>query len=157
MTKVIFVGEMYYSDLSVGGGPMPGGPGAGAPGVPTHPIYNPAYPDQGLPGWQPRPSHPIAPGGGGPVDPGYGVPIGGRPSHPIYNPAYPDNSLPGNQPYPDNSLPGSQPRPTPPIYIGPIVPTPEPEPIVEWHSAWSPQTGWMTIGVPSGAAPTPSE
>ena len=44
MTRVIFVGEMYNADLSVGGGPIipPGAPpgywGGVAPPLPTHPI-----------------------------------------------------------------------------------------------------------------------
>jgi hypothetical protein len=54
-------------------------PGSLGPGVPAHPIVlpplgiwggPPLYPDQGLPGPQPRPEHPIAlPPGGQPIEP----------------------------------------------------------------------------------------
>ena len=106
MTRVVIVGEIYNADLSIGGGPIyPGGSPSHpwvppSPGSPSHPIYNPAYPahpiynpppgiwggpplypDQGLPGSQPHPSHPIAPGG---QPPG----IWGGP------PLYPDQGLP---------------------------------------------------------------
>jgi hypothetical protein len=120
MTKVTIVGEMYYSELGVGGGPIvpPGSP----PG-----IWGgaPPYVDIGGPGPQPGPSHPWVP-------PRPGQPPG------IWGGA--------NEPFP-----------TPPIFIGPVLPpdTPTPDP-VEWHSAWSAQTGWMTVGIPTGEAPTPS-
>ena len=128
--------------------------GGGASG-PVDPGYSPPW---------------ARPGGGGPVDPGYSPPWA-RPGAP-----YPDNSLPGNQPYPDIGLPGDQPhpdqglpgsqprpwgpndpRPTPPIYIGPPVPAPEPQPQIKWYAAWTPQHGWLTVGIPSGPAPTPSQ
>ena len=83
MTRVVFVGEMYNADLSIGGGPVY--PGFGQP---SHPWVPPS------PG---SPSHPWVP------------PQGGSPSHPIYNPAYPDQGLPGGQPYPDQGLPGVPP------------------------------------------------
>jgi hypothetical protein len=50
------------------------------PPIPTHPIYLPPYPDQGLPGEQPEASHPI------------------------YLPPYIDNSLPGDQPHPEHPI-----------------------------------------------------
>ena len=117
---------------STGGWPQPPRP----PGYPSHPIYWPnPYPDQGLPGNQP----------------------------------YPDQGLPGNQPYPDQGLPGSQPRPDqglPPFPAHPIVippggvwpepPEGERVPKVEWKTAWSPQTGWIVVGIPTGPTPTPS-
>jgi hypothetical protein len=116
MTKVVFVGEMYYSDLSVGGGPiMPGPQPPGiwpSPGHPAHPIAPggrppgiwggpPLYPDQGLPGvppgyWggvaPPFPSHPIAPGGQPP-----------SPSHPIAGQP-PGIWGGGNVPFPGNPM-----------------------------------------------------
>jgi len=108
MTRVVIVGEIYNADLSIGGGPIvpPGQP----PGIWGGP---PLYPDQGLPGWQPRPSHPIAPGGRPPG-------IWGGP------PLYPDQGLPGvppgfwggvAPPYPDQGLPGA-----PPGYWGGVAP-----------------------------------
>ena len=57
-----------------------GGGGGGAPVYPSHPIYWPPYPDQGLP---PFPSHPIAPGGPGSGPPGIWGPTDPRPTHPI--------------------------------------------------------------------------
>jgi hypothetical protein len=123
MTKIIIVGEAYYSDLSVGGGPIY--PPDQPPGI----WPSPGHPDQGLP-----PS-------------GVGVwPSPGRPTHPI---------APGGKP-PGIWGGGNEPFPTPPIFIGPEVPAPEPPPVVEWHSAWSSESGWMTVGVPTGEAPTPS-
>jgi hypothetical protein len=105
MTRVVIVGEIYNADLSIGGGPMPGRP----PGIWGGP---PLYPDQGLPGWQPHPSHPIAPGGRPPG-------IWGGP------PTYPDQGLPGvppgfwggSSPHPDQGLPGA-----PPGYWGGVAP-----------------------------------
>lgn len=119
MARVVFVGELYNADLSVGGGPIIPAP------QPPLGIWGPT---------DPRPSHPIAgypwpqpPSGGGPVDPGYSPPWA-RPW-----PPYPDNALPGGQPYPDNSLPGYQPRPDhslPPFATQlPIIPPQQPQPV----------------------------
>ena len=71
-----------------------------------------------------------------------GVP---HPSHPI---AQPPLGIWGG---------GNVPFPTPPIFIGPEVPPPDPAPPITWHSAWTPQTGWMTVGIPNVEHPTPSE
>jgi len=100
-----FQGVLFFSDLGIGGGPMPGGPypDQGLPGKPPG-FWGgvaPPHPDQGLPGSQPHPSHPIAPGGRPPG-------IWGGP------PMYPDQGLPGKPPgiwggappYPDQGLPG---------------------------------------------------
>ena len=107
MTRVVIVGEIYNADLQIGGGPMPGTP----PGIWGGP---PLYPDQGLPGQPPRPSHPIAPGGGQP--PGYwggsnphpdqGLPggQGGVPTHPIHIPGVPDQGLPEPTPVPPDQV-----------------------------------------------------
>src|SRR5262252_3449856 len=80
---VSFTGVMWYPDLTVGGGPMPGGPPLGtwggvAPPLPTHPIA-PGGPPLGIwgpPGPWPTPPIHIPPSGGPP----------GVPTHPIYNP-----------------------------------------------------------------------
>ena len=111
MTRVVFVGEMFYSDLQVGGGPMPGGPGGAPPGY--WGGSNP-HPDQGLPGQPPYPSqgpgfptNPIAPGGSRrnqPI-PSHRVAAAhqGARTQPIYNPAQPDHPIqlpPGGQPIP---------------------------------------------------------
>jgi hypothetical protein len=177
MTKIVIVGEMFYSDLGIGGGPVYP---PSSPGYPAHPIA-PGGP-AGPPSWGisiDRPSHPIAPGG-----PPLGI-WGGAP------PTYPDIGGPAPQPpsgpplgiwggggvgnYPDAGFPGPQPgpgRPTHPIYYPPVIWPPEggmpaPEhpiapggeervPLVEWKSAWSPTTGWVVVGVPTVPAPTPS-
>jgi len=168
----------------------------------------PLYPDQGLPGWQPRPSHPIAPGGrppgiwgGPPLYPDQGLP--GQPPYPSQGPGFPTHPIaPGGKPpgiwggpplYPDQGLPGPQPTPTPPIYLPPgtipgvpthpiyippsIWPSPgvpthpivlppegstdKPQVLENWDAktAWTPQSGWVTVIVPSGehpGVPTPS-
>jgi len=99
------------------------------------PMNQDVYPDQGLPGSQPRPDNTLPGGQGGRPDqtlPG-DLPI---PSHPIYFPLppgapvdpdygipedgpYPDQGLPGDQPRPDQGLPGDQPRPSHPIVLPP--------------------------------------
>lgn len=159
--------------LSSGGEPShpiaPGGPPPEVwpgPGYPAHPIApggpppwvshpipptvwpNPPGAGPGNPPgfWggtpPPWPTHPIAPGGPPP-----GIwPSPGHPAHPI---------APGGQP-PGIWGGGNEPFPTPPIFIGP--PAEQPEGKVEWHSAWSPTTGWVTVGVvvPERPVPTPS-
>jgi len=96
-----------------------------------------------------------------------------------------DNTLPGNQPglwpgkppYMDIGFPGPQPgggRPTHPIYYPPVIWDParpanpivnpgDPDhpggdrtPKIEWKTAWSPSTGWIVVGVPTGETVTPS-
>jgi hypothetical protein len=151
MTRIVIVGEMFYSDLQIGGGPMPGG------GQPSHPIAGvppgywggvaPPYPDQGLPGWQPRPSHPIAPGGRPPG-------IWGGP------PLYPDQGLPGappgywggSSPHPDQGLPPLQP-PAGGTEVPPeeYTPAPPPEHISSQYivSVYDPKTmQWTTKSYP---------
>lgn len=191
---VTFQGILFYSDVGVGGGPMPGGPPLGTwggrppnyvdiggpgnqPGI--WPGPNPPYIDAGFPGPQPG-----QPGGGPPL----GI-WGGRP------PNYVDIGGPGPQPpgtpplgiwggggvgdYIDAGFPGPQPgrpgRPTHPIYYPPVIWDPsrptnpitnpgdpnnpaggQPVPKIEWKTAWSPTTGWVVIGVPTGEHVTPS-
>jgi hypothetical protein len=94
---VTIIGSLTYSDVGVGGGPMPGGPGPAhpiapggpppeiwpSPGHPAHPI-SPGGPPP-VAGWTPpgyQPSHPIAPGGAPPTV----WPSPGTPSHPIQLP-----------------------------------------------------------------------
>lgn len=72
------VGMMSYTDLSVGGGPLPGGE------HPAHPI---------APGGE-RPAHPIAPGGEHPAHP-IELP---HPEHPI---VLPPDQPPTNPPDPN--------------------------------------------------------
>jgi hypothetical protein len=173
MTKVVLVGDLYYSDLSIGGGPIvpPGGGGGGQPGYPSHPIYNPgAHPEHPIPPtvWPNPPGQ-----GGGGQPPGY---WGGTP------PTWIDNTLPGQPPgiwggappWLDNTLPGGGKPPghvsggpgslpehiMPPIWIEPGAPPVDPpaDPVIEWHSGWSAEKGWVTVGIitPEAPIPTPS-
>lgn len=92
------------------------------PGTPTHPIYNPVYPSQGLPGSQPYPDQSLP---GNQPYPGQGLP--GNQPYPGQglpgNQPYPGQGLPGFQPYPDQGLPGQQPRPSHPIFNPPYPTT----------------------------------
>jgi hypothetical protein len=141
-----------------GGGPVD--PGFGVPGWPSHPIAPggpPPGPSQG-PG---LPTHPIAPGGPppgiwpSPGHPAHPIAPGGPPPGPSQGPGFPTHPIaPGGLP-PGIWGGGNEPFPTPPIYIGPPTEDP-PEGPVNWHNAWSPQTGWIVVGVPEGPHPTPS-
>jgi hypothetical protein len=187
---VTFTGVMWYPDLSVGGGPMPGGPHPSHPIAPGGPPlgfwggYRPPYVDAGPPGPQPpsgaHPAHPIwRPDLGfwGGRPPPY-VDIGGpgpqpHPEHPIYFP--PEGSKPplgfwGPPQMPPGFWgggmgPGVKPQPHPehpivlPPNLPPEIPPPEgggPATPIDWKVAWTPTTGWIVVGIPSGAHPTPS-
>jgi hypothetical protein len=146
MTRIVIVGEMFYSDLQVGGGPVyPGAPGAPSHpwvppgGAPSHPIYNPPYPDQGLPPGSPgSPSHPWVP-----PQPGY-------PSHPIQGvpPGYWGGVAP---PYPDQGLPGVQPGTPSHPWVPPSGETlpPPPEDIADSTvvAVWKPAEQTWTVTV----------
>jgi hypothetical protein len=136
---VTIIGTMTYTDVGVGGGPMPGGPppviwpgpgypahpiapGGGpahpivippdavAPGVPSHPIYLPP----------PEPAHPIVipPDAIAPGVPAHPIvlPPPGSPEHPIVIP--PDAISPGVPSHPIY-LPGT---PAHPIVLPPAEP-----------------------------------
>jgi hypothetical protein len=82
--------------------------------------------------------------GGGPM-PG-GPPLGfwgGRP------PEYVDIGGPGPQPHPEHPI-------VLPPDLPPTLPPPDERPI-EWKVAWTPQSGWVVVGIPTGAVPTPSK
>jgi hypothetical protein len=177
---VTFQGILFFSDLGVGGGPMPGGPGGPggppsiwpSPGVPTHPIAGPPPQIWPSPG---HPAHPIA----GP--PPQIWPSPGHPAHPIAGPP-PGIWGGGNVPMPTPPIylpPGTIPgaKPEHPIYIPPsiwpspgvpthpiVLPPPgtdgKPEVLQNWEvkTAWSEQTGWVVAIVPTDSAtvPTPS-
>jgi hypothetical protein len=161
-TVVKVLGGYLEVDIGGTGGQPPGIWGGGNEGFPTHPIA-PGGPPPGIWPSPGHPSHPIAPGGRPPF-PSQGP---GFPTHPIA-PGGPPPGIwgGGNMPYPDQGLPGQggtphPEHPIPPtIWIGPILPPgaeePDPEEI-EWHSAWSAETGWVTVGIPTGEVPTPSE
>ena len=131
------------------GGPPPGIWGPNDP-RPTPPIYYPGAPGQppgvinggpgSLPPWV---MPPIAPGGQPP-----GI-WGGKP------PEWVDNTLP-----PDQPVAGWPPTIMPPIFYPPDVPPVEtpPEGPVEWHTGWTPEKGWVVVGIvtPEGPSVTPS-
>lgn len=138
-----------YLEVDVGGtgGGQPPYPSQG-PGFPTHPIApggQPPYPSQG-PGF---PTHPISPGG--------------QPPHPSQGPGFPTHPIsPGGGGGGGEQPPGFW-GGTPPIYIdiGPPGQQPEPpedESKIEWHTGWSAEKGWVTVGIvtPEGPTPTPS-
>jgi hypothetical protein len=114
-----------------------------SPGHPAHPIAPggrppgiwggpPLYPDQGLPGSQPHPSHPIvippgALGPGQPTHPIYIPPIAstgpGFPTQPIYIP--PGAIAPGVPTHPIVIPPDQLPHPSHPIAPGGAPPRPD--------------------------------
>lgn len=162
------------SDAGGGGGGSP--PQVNWPTFPSNPIAEPPW------GWGARPpqvnyptfpSNPIAkppwgwgqpnppPGGsppvisGGPIDPypdiGFPGPQPGGPVHiwggpyfpPIVNwPTFPSNPItnPGDPNNPAEGQPGGNRTPK-----------------IEWKTAWSPSTGWIVVGVPTGEHVTPSQ
>lgn len=127
-----------------------GGGGGGGPSVPPLGIWGGGgvgnYPDAGFPG--PQPGQPPRPWG--PINyPDQGLPgwqpQPGRPTHPIYyppviwDPSRPTNPIvnPGDPNNPGQGQPGRGPQ-------------------IEWKTAWSPSTGWIVVGVPTGEHVTPS-
>jgi hypothetical protein len=169
-----------------GGGPVDPGysppwaqvPPGGQGGGPVDPGYSPpwARPKPPVAGWPGGlPGGGGFPGQGGPVDPGYSPPwarpqpprpdnsLPPFPSHPIYIP--PEGSQPPlgiwgpTDPRPGYGLPGPQPHPEHPIVLPPDLPPETPEGgKIEWKTAWTPQTGWIVIGIPAEGTlvPTPS-
>jgi hypothetical protein len=126
--------------------------GAGEP-FPTQPIYgfDPIH------GTFPLPQPPLVIWG--PGDP--------RPTLPIYG-FGPDGSWGIIDEKPPLVIWGpSDPRPTVPIAEPPwgwggtppeIEVPPQPDlPAVEWKAAWTPVTGWIVVGIPTGAHATPSK
>ena len=152
---VTIIGHLSFTDVGVGGGPMPGGP------RPEHPIA-PGGPGGGQPPgtWGGVPPNYIDIGGPGPQPhPDQGLPPG--PAHPIVIPP----TQPGQPPLVIWGG-GNEPFPTPPIQPPPggwggggqEPPTGgPPERIVEWHTAWSEQTGWVVVGTPKIPHPAPSQ
>jgi len=116
---------------------IPGAP-PGSPGSPSHPIYLPVYPSQGLPGHQPHPDQGL-PGG-----------QGGRPTHPIHIPGVPDQGLPPGQNIPSNELP---PIPVPPEYQDDLVIGVKPAGSTEWK--FTAYDTSLTPGYPLPPTPEP--
>lgn len=147
------------------GGAYPGGP----PGAPTHPIWGP-------PGFNP-PGPGMPPGIWGGRPPNY-VDIGGPGPQPPGTPPLTIWGGGGVGDYIDAGFPGPQPGRPPQIWGGPYFPPviwdpasptnpivnpgdpdhpgPAPVPKIEWKTAWSPQTGWVIVGIPTGEHVTPS-
>lgn len=126
---------IWYPGLGIwGGGGVGNYPDAGfpAPQPPPLGIWGGGgvgnYPDAGFPG--PQPGGPIGIWGGPYFPPVIWDPA--RPTNPIVNPGDPNNPAAGQ--------PGG-----------------ERTPKVEWKTAWSPQTGWIVVGIPTGEHVTPSE
>jgi hypothetical protein len=154
-------GSPGYPDNSL---PVPPG-GVGiwpSPGVPTHPIA-PGGPPPGIWPSPGHPAHPISPGG---PPPGYwGGVAPPLPTPPIYFPppgGQPPLGIWGGRPpnYVDIGGPGPQPRPEHPIVLPPNLPPETPEGgKIDWKTAWTPQTGWVVVGIPSEGTtvPTPSK
>jgi hypothetical protein len=100
---------------------------------------------------------------------GPGVKPQPHPEHPIVIPPPPD-SPPGTPPIavqlpifpwtPQHPIvlppPAEGAHPEHPIVLPPTMPDPDNRPI-DWKTAWTPQTGWIVVGVPSGEHPTPSK
>jgi len=140
---VMIQGVMVFSDLGVGGGPMPGGPGGPGGAHPEHPIYYPPYP-----------SHPIYNPGGPPgsMPPGYwggGMGPGVKPQPPF--PGQPPLGIWGPPDMPPGYWgggmgPGVKPQPHPehPIVLPPDGLPPGSPPVVIWPNP------------PEGQAPIPS-
>lgn len=163
---VIIRGELYRTDVEVGGGPMPPGEGAPpdvgiwpSPGHPAHPIvlppYLPAHPIVIPPGFidGAHPEHPIVI----PMPPSIWP---GRPAHPIVIPPdvgiWPDDGKPTHPiviPPPPTVWP---PVPTHPIVLPPdgdggVTPTPDPKWEVKCY--WTEEGGWGVALVPTEAHP----
>lgn len=151
------------------GGQPPGTWGGGNVPMPSPPIAN----VPGAPGYRPptpgaHPEHPIVypPEIWGPTDPrpGYGLP--GRPpgtwggaGEPFPTPPI---VIPPTQPgQPPLVIWGpGDPRPTPPIELpggGNPPEGGEPVRLVEWHTAWTEETGWIVVGTPTVPHVTPSK
>lgn len=135
-----------------GGRPGPG-PGGGWVGNPPG-IWGPTDP---RPGWW-VPGAPGAPG----YQPGGGLGIWGGAGEPMPQPPIvipPD--APGKPPLVIWGG-GNVPMPMPPIELPgggnpPTDPGQPPQRLVEWRTAWTPQTGWIVVGIPQGPHPAPSK
>ena len=173
--KPFFAMIIPMGDTPGGGGGPP--PSVWHPTFPTNPIVVPpggSYPGQPPTIW-PGPNPPY-------VDAGFPGPQPGGPTHIWGGPWYPPTIWPGPKPpYIDAGFPGPQPGHPPGIWGGPWYPPviwdparptnpivnpgdpnhpgagqPDRTPKIEWKTAWSPSTGWIVVGVPTGEHVTPS-
>jgi hypothetical protein len=113
-------------------------------GVGGGPVIPPAVPPN-YPNVPPHPAFPIwgGPGAGFPGGPGYPPVVGGGPTYPPWWPGFPAHPIPPTiWPTPPEGGGGQPPEST--------------TPPIEWKVAWSPETGWIVVGIPTGEHPTPS-
>jgi hypothetical protein len=75
---------------------------------------------------------------------GYPPVIGGGPTLPPWWPGFPAHPIPPVV-WPEPPVPGQPPGGGTP-----------PERPIEWKVAWSPETGWIVVGIPTGEHVTPS-
>lgn len=170
--QVTFVGELFYTGLGVGGGPVypPAGGGGQPPGIwgppgpwPSPPIHLPPSGGGGQPPtvsppiYYPPQIWPTPPSGGGGQPPGIWGPPGPWPSPPIHLPPSGGGSPPGIW-----GPPG--PWPSPPIHLPPGGggqppggggQPPQGPPGGEGHWAYSPVYGWVWVPSGSGGKPQP--
>ena len=103
-------------------------------------------PDQGLPAPE------------APVDPGYGIDLGLgylRPTHPIVLPPPVTPEVPPVDPIYGIDEDVGYVRPEHPIVLPPTKPPASP---INWElkTAWTPETGWVVVAVPTDEHVTPS-
>ena len=79
-----------------------------------------------------------------------GLQIGGGPVIPETPPEVPTDP-PGIWEDPGGYNPGSPGSPLPPEA------PPGQKPPIEWHVVWTPDTGWVVVGTPTGPHPAPSK
>lgn len=163
MTRVVIVGEIYNADLSVGGGPMPGGPGWSGPvdpgwgvgGGPVDPGWGGGQRPPHVGGGPVYPGHPAnrPPGSwGGPVDPGWGSGGGEHPGNrPPMGGAHPGNRPPGSFPGYPSGGPIIPPEGGTDVPADEFTPPPPPEDISSQYivSVYDPKTmQWTTKSYP---------
>ncbi len=148
------------------------------PGGPVDPGYSPPW-AQVPPGTTPPVQPPLGIWGPPQMPPGFwgggmgpGVKPQPRPEHPIYFPpegGEPPLGIWGPPQMPPGFWGGGmgpgvkpQPRPEHPIVLPPDLPPvipPEgerPEMPIDWKPAWTPETGWIVVGIPQFPHVTPS-
>jgi hypothetical protein len=121
----------------------------------------PNYIDIGGPGQQPGVG-----GGPGSLPPWVMPPIApggiGRPPHPSQGPGFPTHPIaPGGGGGGGGGQPPGFWGGTPPVYIDIGPPGQQPQPPddpskIEWHTGWTQQEGWVTVGIVKTDKPIPT-